>query len=292
MKKIKKFIFVVFILIIFITKVSALSVSEDNIVLNTGEDKTIDLYANVNEDVTSVTFTLVYSTYDIPAYFTVNSAYTDTNPDGIKHTINFSEPVTGKVKLGSIYIKPKSDPNDTSGTINIHSANAVGLNDNQINLKNLNINIKINKIVTPPEPNKDEPVDNQEEKTYNLLKSVDSEIIKLVIKENVFEYKVNVKKDIDELDLKPVAINDNYQVEISNQKVSELTDGLIVIKVTDDNSHTQEYKIQVNVLEDTKDIQIDDSNFKEKNIYKGKWIATIVILIIILVLGAIFSKKK
>lgn len=297
MKKIKRFIFIIFMLIISVHSTFALSVSEDNIVLTDGNDKTIDLYANVTEEVNSVTFTMVFSTYDIPAFFTVNSTYTDANPDGVKHTINFSEPITGKIKLGSIYIKPKSNPNDTSGTVNIHSASAIGIEDNQINLNNLNINVKINKTVTPPEPTAPEkdpekPVDNQENNTYNLLKSIDSEIVKLAIKKDVFEYEINIKNDIEELDLKPIPTNENYKVDVSNQKVSELTDNLIIIKVTDDANHTQEYKIKVNVLKDTENIQIDDSNFNGKNGYKGKWISIIVVLAIILALGVIFNKKK
>lgn len=292
MKKVKKFIFIFLVLFISMGKVNALSASLDNITLSTGEDKTIDLFANVNEEVTSVTFTLVFSTYDIPAYFTVNGAYTDTNPNGVKHTINFPEPTTGKIKLGSIYIKPKENPNDKYGTVNIHSGTATNSDGNSINLNNLNINIKINYEVTPqpptPEP-QDEPVDNQ---TYNLLKSIDSKIVKLNLKEDVFEYEININKDIEELDLKPVPKEDNYQVDISNQKISELTDNLITIKVTDNDSHTQEYKIKVNVLKDTTNVQVDKSNFKEKNIYKGKWIVVIAVLSIVLVLGIIFNKKK
>lgn len=290
MKKVKKFIFIFLVLFISMGKVNALSASLDNITLSTGEDKTIDLFANVNEEVTSVTFTLVFSTYDIPAYFTVNAAYTDTTPNEVKHTINFPEPTTGKIKLGSIYIKPKTNPNDRSGTVNIHSGTATNSNGNSINLKNLNINIKINNEITPPTPeSQDEPVDKQ---TYNLLKSIDSKIVKLNLKEDVFEYEINISKDTEELDLKPVPKEDNYQVDISNQKISELTDSLITIKVTDNDSHTQEYKIKVNVLKDTTNVQVDKSNFKEKNIYKGKWIVVIAVLSIVLVLGIIFNKKK
>ena len=39
---------------------------------------------------------------------------------------------------------------------------------------------------------------------------------------------------------------------------------------------------KVNILKDISDVEIDDSDFKEKNTYKGKWIILVIIFSIIL----------
>ena len=323
MKKFSKILIFFCILLIQLAKVEALSVSKNNLTLEKGKSETIEIYANLEKEVTSVEFTLVYTTYDVPAFFTVNSAYTDSNPDGVKHTINFKEPTSGQIKLGTVKINVTANPKDTAGTINIHSATAkteeesIKLNAQNINVTineekeeqtetnqnennntttNNNDNKKPNESSKPkeekkPEENKKEETTNQE-KINHLIDKIESNIVKVELSDNVFEYEVTIKKEITELDLKVTPKDELTKIEISSQKVTELKDGYIVIKAKKDKEE-QEYKIKVKVLEEVKDIEIDkeSSNTSTYN-YKGKWIVAIVFLGVMMFAGMILNRKK
>ncbi len=62
MKRITRYIFTIFLLLLIIPKVYALEVSEGNVTIENGGNKKVELYANVSENITSVTVTLVFST--------------------------------------------------------------------------------------------------------------------------------------------------------------------------------------------------------------------------------------
>ena len=96
MKYFLKFICLIVTFFMLTTGVLALTVSENNIEIPKSDRKSIELSTNSEEMLTSVEFTLVYTTYDIPASFIVNPNYTDSNPNGIKHKIIFSEPISKK----------------------------------------------------------------------------------------------------------------------------------------------------------------------------------------------------
>ena len=97
---------------------------------------------------------------------------------------------------------------------------------------------------------------------------------------------------IQKLDLEPIAINESYKVEISNQEIATLEDNKINITITDDKGNKIDYIIKVNILKDISDVEIDDSDFKEKNTYKGKWIILVIIFSIILLFGLMLTRKK
>ena len=80
------------LIMIIPTRIRALSVSKNNLTIEKNNNETIDLYAEANLEITEIQFTLVYTTYDVPAFFNVETGLTDTNPNGITHKIIFSNP--------------------------------------------------------------------------------------------------------------------------------------------------------------------------------------------------------
>lgn len=281
MKYVFKLFYTILIVFLLTTNVKALTVSENNLNISAGNTKNIELSTNTDANLTSVEFTLVFDSYDVPAYFSVNSMYTDTNPNGITHKIVFNEPTAGNIDLGTVVVRVVNNPTIVGSSVNIHSAKGTTEDGNIINLNSQTINIKIG----------EETVEKNKENTKDLLKEINSEIVNIKLKENVFEYEVSIDKDTSELDLSPVAIDDKYKVEVSNQKISELEDNTITITVSDDIDKST-YKINVKVKEENNSVEIDNSEYKEEKSYKGKWIFLIICLSIILFFGVLINKKS
>lgn len=298
MKHFLKFICLIVTFFMLTTGVLALTVSENNIEIPKSDRKSIELSTNSEEMLTSVEFTLVYTTYDIPASFIVNPNYTDSNPNGIKHKIIFSEPINGNIILGNININVVDNPKDNTGTVNIHSAIGYTESGETINLTSQNINVTVlNNRETNTETNEiEKPKEDKHEETKefdkNVLKEIKSDLVKINIQKDIFEYTITINNDIEKLDLEPVAINKSYKVEISNQEIATLEDNKINITITDDKGNKIDYIIKVNILKDISDVEIDDSDFKEKNTYKGEWIILVIIFSTILLFGLILTRKK
>lgn len=276
----KKILLLFMLLVLFLPfNVKALSVDENNLTIEKGGTESIGLYANVLEEVTEISFTLVYTTYDVPAYFKLENGLTDTNPNGISHKIIFSNPVSGKVKLGTIDVNVVNNPKVNNGVINIHSGKAV-TNNGTVNLNSQTINVSIG-----------EKKEEKEKKT-NLLEKIESSIVTINLEDNVYEYDVKIKDNVKELDLKPIVKDSSYKVDVSSQIVEELKDNKIIIKVSD-GDYVEEYKINVSIIKDkVEDIDIDNEEFSETYKYKGKWITLIVIMSFILFVGLFLNKKK
>ena len=298
MKYFLKFICLIVTFFMLTTGVLALTVSENNIEIPKSDRKSIELSTNSEEMLTSVEFTLVYTTYDIPASFIVNPNYTDSNPNGIKHKIIFSEPINGNIILGNININVVDNPKDNAGTVNIHSAIGYTESGETINLTSQNINVTVlNNRETNTETNEiEKPKEDKHEETKefdkNVLKEIKSDLVKINIQKDIFEYTITINNDIEKLDLEPIAINESYKVEISNQEIATLEDNKINITITDDKGNKIDYIIKVNILKDISDVEIDDSDFKEKNTYKGEWIILVIIFSTILLFGLILTRKK
>ena len=192
MKRIISTIFLLLV-IVFPIQVKALTVSKNNITVEKGGGTTIDLHANVDTQITEVSFTLVYTSYDVPAYFNIESGLKD-EASGINHKIVFSVPVTGKIKLGTIKINSVNNPKVTVGSVNIHTAKAVTTTGETINLDSQIINVTINK--TEEAPSTEMPVVNTE-KNKNLLEKIESEVVKIELKDDIYEYTVKVKEEIE-----------------------------------------------------------------------------------------------
>ena len=286
MNKIKNIILsILLIIIIGVGKVSALTVSENNLTIPAGTSKNVELTTNSEVALSSIEFTMVYSTYDVPANFLVNNKYTDSYPNGIKHKINLNEPTEGKISLGSIAINVVRNPKERNGTITIHSAKGYTASGETVNLDGQTINVTIGEdtqveTITPKEFNK------------NALKEIKSSIAKIELQKDVFDYKVNVKENTEKLDLEAIPTDEAYKVEISNQVISELTDGMITITVSDNQDNKSVYNIKVNVLKEQEPAKIDDTTFKENNSYKGKWIVSIIVFGVMFFFGLIMIKKE
>lgn len=291
MNKILKLFFIGLTLFFMTNKVFALTVSDSNITMAPGTTKEIELSTNSDEELSSIEFTLVYSTYDIPANFVINSIYTDSNPNGIKHIIYFDTPVSGNINLGTVRINTVKSPKETAGTINIHSAKATTTTGTTINLDSQNINITIGEETTPKE--EDNKVTNTNNDNYdkNMLKEIKSDKVKINLIKDTFDYEVTIDPTLEELDLEPITINNNYKVTISTQKISDLEDNKITITVEDTNKHTSTYNIKVNILKDIEDVSIDSSQYKENKSYQGKWLLAIIFFGIVLFISLIFTKK-
>lgn len=281
----KKIILVVFLMLLSCLpiEVYALSVSENDVIIQKGNTKIIDLYANVDKEISELSFNMTFSTYDATAALVLEPGLTDKTPTGISHNIVFSTPMSGKVKIGTIKVIVASNPTVSNGTVNINYPKAITTNGERINLKYQDINIKIGEEVIES----------------NLLEKIESNIVNIELQKDVYEYMIDVKSDIEKLDLKPIAKN-NYSVDISNQTISELNNNTITIKVSNNNV-TEEYKIKVNVLEENREVvkeetkeetkEEDKKQNVEKVDYKGKWIFLIIILTGFLFLGLLLNKK-
>lgn len=281
----KRIILTIFFLLVITLpiNVQALIIDNNNLTIEKNSNSVINLSTNTDVEITSLQFTLVYTSYDVPANFNVEPGLTDTNPNGIVHKINFSNPVSGNIKLGTIKIDVVSNPKITASTINIHSAKAITTNGETINLKSQTINVTIG---TPTEITPKE----EKEQTKNLLEKIESNIVNIELKEDVYEYKVKIKEDIEELDLKPIVKDEKYKVEISNQKINELENNQITITVSD-GEYKEEYKITVSKIE-IEEVEIDEEEFESTYNYKGKWIIIIVVMSITLFVGLFMIKKK
>ena len=283
-----KYLFGLFLLLITFSKVNALELSKSDLTIEKGSNDSVELYANVEKDVISVTFTLVYSTYDIPANFAPAAGVTDTNPNGITHEVVFNEAKTGKILLGNVNINVVSNPKDTVGTVNIHTASAKDTNGETISLNAKNINIKVG---TPAEEPKEEPKQEEpKEVDKNLLDKIESNIVTIKLKNDTFDYSVSIKDDVEELDLKAIAKDESTTIDISTQKISELENNTIVITAKNGDVE-QKYNIKVNI-KDKDEIEVDKTDFKEDKSYKGKWIVVSIVLIVALLISMLFSRKK
>ena len=291
MRKLVKIAILTVILSLFINKAYALSVSKNSLTMEKGSSDKVELYANSDKEITSVEFTLVYSSYDVSADFIINGGYTDSNPNGITHKINLGEAKSGKILLGNISINVKSNPNGNGGTINIHSAKGYTSKGESVALNNQIINVTIGKVNNTEEVKKEATkIEEKKDIDKNLLEKIESKIVNIELKKDVFEYAVSIDKDVKELDLKVIPKDSNTKVEISNQKIEEIKDNKIVITASNGDIK-QEYIIN---LKEKKDIEvtIDKSEFKEKGIYKGKWILVSIVLVIVLIIGLVMTKKK
>ena len=305
--------YLVFLSILLISfNVKALEVSKDTLTLKPGESDTVELYANLDTEVTSINFTFVYTSFDVPSRFTVAAGLTD-NATNTTHSITFSEPKSGHILLGTITTNVVAEASAKSGTTRINGATAKDIEGNTINLTGVSIQTTIDLPEPTPEElaakeadakakkeaeekakaeaeakakaeeelNKEEPVIDT-----NLLSSIESSIVNIILKPNEYNYSVTIDKDIEELDLKGIAKTPDTEVTVSTQKISELEDNKITIKAKTSDAE-QNYIIKVNIKEDNITTEV-----KKDNSYKVKWIALSVLLIISLGISIVLFKNK
>lgn len=280
MKIVKRIIFLLVVFLINLPLVSALSVDNTELTVAKGEKSTVNVYADLKEETTKVSFSLVYTTYDVPATFKAEEGIT-LKTNTTKNTLTFSEAQKGQVKLGTIEISILKSAKANKGTIRLNSATATSKSGNISKLDPVELTVTIGTSTN----------NSTSVKESNLLKGITSKIVNIDLKDNVYTYEVNVKEDVKELDLVAVPKDEKSKVVISSQKISELKDGKIIINVTSPSNTKEEYTVKVNVLKTNK-VEIDKEEFKADSSYKGKWIVVIIVSVVALLFGFTLSKKE
>ena len=280
MKIVKRIIFLLVVFLINLPLVSALSVDNTELTVAKGEKSTVNVYADLKEETTKVSFSLVYTTYDVPATFKAEEGIT-LNTNTTKNTLTFSEAQKGQVKLGTIEISILKSAKANKGTIRLNSATATSKSGNISKLDPVELTVTIGTSTN----------NSTSVKESNLLKEITSKIVNIDLKDNVYTYEVNVKEDVKELDLVAVPKDEKSKVVISSQKISELKDGKITINVTSPSNTKEEYTVKVNVLKTNK-VEIDKEEFKADSSYKGKWVVVIIVSVVALLFGFTLSKKE
>jgi len=280
MKIVKRIIFLLVVFLINLPLVSALSVDNTELTVAKGEKSTVNVYADLKEETTKVSFSLVYTTYDVPATFKAEEGIT-LKTNTTKNTLTFSEAQKGQVKLGTIEISILKSAKANKGTIRLNSATATSKSGNISKLDSVELTVTIGTSTN----------NSTSVKESNLLKGITSKIVNIDLKDNVYTYEVNVKEDVKELDLVAVPKDEKSKVVISSQKVSELKDGKIIINVTSPSNTKEEYTVKVNVLKTNK-VEIDKEKFKADSSYKGKWVVVIIASVVALLFGFTLSKKE
>ena len=288
MRKILECIFGIFLCLVFINRVDALTVSKNNITIEKGKTNSVELYANVDEEINSVTFTLVYSTYDVVATFTSAEGVSLTNPTGITFKLDFSNSQKGKILLGNVDISVKSNATDQQGNVNLSNVTAVTQSGSTIKLNNQVINVKVG-TPTEEEIKKENNVDDK-----NLLEKIESNITNITLVKDTFEYDITIPDDITELDLNPIAKSIDSQINISSQKIDELEDNKILITVSNndvESVYTINNKVKVKEKSDTASI-IDTEEFEPSDKYRTKWIIIIACLLAALPIAIVINKNS
>lgn len=280
MKIVKRIIFLLVVFLINLPLVSALSVDSTELTVAKGEKSTVNVYADLKEETTKVSFSLVYTTYDVPATFKAEEGIT-LKTNTTKNTLTFSEAQKGQVKLGTIEISILKSAKANKGTIRLNNATATSKSGNISKLDPVELTVTIGTSTN----------NSTSVKESNLLKGITSKIVNIDLKDNVYTYEVNVKEDVKELDLVAVPKDERSKVVISSQKISELKDGKIIINVTSPSNTKEEYTVKVNVLKTDK-VEIDKEEFKADSSYKGKWIVVIIVSVVALLFGFTLSKKE
>ena len=280
MKIVKRIIFLLVVFLINLPLVSALSVDSTELTVAKGEKSTVNVYADLKEETTKVSFSLVYTTYDVPATFKAEEGIT-LKTNTTKNTLTFSEAQKGQVKLGTIEISILKSAKANKGTIRLNSATATSKSGNISKLDPVELTVTIGTSTN----------NSTSVKESNLLKGITSKIVNIDLKDNVYTYEVNVKEDVKELDLVAVPKDEKSKVVISSQKISDLKDGKIIINVTSPSNTKEEYTVKVNVLKTDK-VEIDKEEFKADSSYKGKWVVVIIVTVVALLFGFTLSKKE
>ena len=280
MKIVKRIAFLSVVFLINLPLVSALSVDNTELTVAKGEKSTVNVYADLKEETTKVSFSLVYTTYDVPATFKAEEGIT-LKTNTTKNTLTFSEAQKGQVKLGTIEISILKSAKANKGTIRLNSATATSKSGNISKLDPVELTVTIGTSTN----------NSTSVKESNLLKGITSKIVNIDLKDNVYTYEVNVKEDVKELDLVAVPKDEKSKVVISSQKISDLKDGKITINVTSPSNTKEEYTVKVNVLKTDK-VEIDKDEFKADSSYKGKWVVVIIVSVVALLFGFTLSKKE
>ena len=264
----------VFVLLLFFPFINAFAMVVDKNTIEVGinDVEDIKLYMDVKEEVREVSFSLVFSNNDIRAEFVPNDGYALQHTGGVSYKISFDKNVTGKVLLGVVRVT--TNDNTGNGNISIYNGSSISNNGN-VSLDNQIINVHVS--------------DNKVIDKKNLISRIESKIVRIDLKKDIYNYDISISDDISELDLKPVSDDENVIFDISEQDVSKIKDNKIVIKAKLDD-YEEEYVINVKI--DNKKVEIDDSDFVPDNSYKKKWIFISIGLCIMFFISLVWVKMS
>jgi len=289
----KKFSLILFALILVLvnSQVQALILENDAVNIEAGNTKNIKLYADLPDDTVKVEFTLVFDSYDIPVYFSPTTGITDETPNGIKHTLILKTASSGETLLGSIIARVVAKPTVKRAGADLHSVNAYDGDGNKTALNNQNLYVTIGKSNNTMTQEEKPETTNTDKKTYNLLNEIKNGDDTILVVDDVFEYELKILNSVEELNLEAIPKNDKAKVTISNQKISELEDNKVTITVTN-GKEKQDYIINLKIIKDVPKVEIDDSEFKTDNGYKGIWIVMIILSGVGLFFGVVLNRVK
>ena len=257
---------VILFVLLFLTNVKAFSVENETIYIEAGTKKGIHLYADTEEEVQTIKMQLTYSTNDLKGTdFTPSNGVKDEYDGKTKHILKLKNPASGKIDLGTINIKAVNEPSDIGGTITVTE-----FDGNALKLKKLTILIRFGESEGSEETT--EPVIDTT--SSSLLSRIESNLVNIELKKNVFEYEVTVPADTIELDLNPIAINKDVRVTISSQEINNLENNAVIITL-ENGKITQQYKINVKVKKAVKETQIDNTTEVKEYHYKWKYLVVI-----------------
>lgn len=278
----KLFIFLIISTLFYMNEVKALEVSETNLTIKKGETKEIELYANVPNDTKKVNFSLIFFNYDVTGTF--ESSIGTLTRNGTTYSISLNEPITGRVKIGIVKIKTSKNMTIDQSAINLHNANAILVDETTKQLNSQRIQVNIDKEEITEEINK------------NLLKTISSNIINVSLEPDKYEYEFSVNNEIDKLDLNATAIDETYNIDITDQTLKEGKNQIFITVSKDDIS--EKYTINI-IREEKKELSKEKTELnkekesKTQNInFKSGWTTIIIGLIIVFIIGLSMMFKK
>ena len=281
----KIFIFLIISTLFYMNEVKALEVSETNLTIKKGETKEIELYANVPSDTKKVNFSLIFFNYDVTGTF--ESSIGTLTRNGTTYSISLNEPITGRVKIGKVKIKTSKNMTIDQSAINLHNANAILVDETtkQLNSQRIQVNIA-----------KEEIKEEIKEINKNLLKTISSNIINISLEPDKYEYEFSVNNKIDKLDLIATAIDETYNIDITDQTLKEGNNQIFI--TVSKGEISEKYTINI-TREEKKELPEEKTELnKEKeskiqNInFKSGWTTIIIGLIIVFIIGLSMMFKK
>lgn len=279
MKKIVGFLIIIISLFICMNA-KALTIDTSSVTLNIGEHTYINVYEDFGEE-DSITFDVIYYDGHVKAELSASNNIILT-ADGVHHTATLKEPMEGSVLIGTLDIWAEE------GCQNVATVRIAG---SEITV---NVNIPVQPQPEPqPEPKKEEPKEEVvvtttgvEEENTNLLVGIRSNIVKISLRNNVYDYSISIDNDVEKLDLEPIKKDDNTIIEMSTQVVKELKDNKITITAKN-GTREETYIIAVRVRPEIVEVvKIEKTN------YKAKYLAFILIFGIIILACVFFMKKE
>lgn len=150
----------------------------------------------------------------------------------------------------------------------------------------------------PEEPKQEEPKDEQvEEPKVTVFGLADLNIKDLEIEPkfqtDIYEYKVELKEDIEKLDISTLATDKNGSIEImGNENLQEGENIITIIVKGEEDDKIATYQIIVNKVLDKKDGEVDQSQKDKQDMIENIIICALGAAIIVIIIAIIILKVR